>query len=332
MAPNRPGRGAGRIEQHHVGWRRRAPFQSIGFDDLGFEAEPREVLPETGEARGGAVEGDDSSAGRCELRSLSAGGGADLQHALARDSAEQGGRQRCGRILHPPLTRLVARKARHLPGAAQPERASGQTLCTERGTQRLAAVLRVGDRREVEWRLAHMGLGDGPAGCLAVGFRPAIPEPVRGIEAGRVELGDCAVLAAGAAQHRVDQPSIGREPRSVRERDGARHCRMGRRFQEGELADSEAQHVLHRPPPRRQGTVHQTRQKGVDLAEQAERGEQQQPRKGCVARGKRVRPRRGGERLVQGAAPAHDRAQGMGCDGARVARRARAYPFHTETL
>ena len=108
----------------------------------------------------------------------------------------------------------------------------------------------------------------------------------------------------------------------MRERDGARYCRVRRSFEESELRDAEAQHVLHRAAPRRQGAVHELGQKGVDLAQAAERGEQQQVREGGVAGVQCVQPRRGGERLIQGAAPAQDRAKRMGRDPACIARRA----------
>ena len=96
-----------------------------------------------------------------------------------------------------------------------------------------------------------MGLGDGPAACLAVRLAPALPEPVRGIEAGRVERGDRFPFAGGPAQHRVDEPAIGREPRPFGQGHGARHRRMGGRAEEGELAEAEPQQVLHRPAARR---------------------------------------------------------------------------------
>ena len=50
-----------------------------------------EVLPEPGEAGGGAVEGGHLCAGGRKLRGLAAGRRADLQHLLARDRAEQAG-------------------------------------------------------------------------------------------------------------------------------------------------------------------------------------------------------------------------------------------------
>ena len=93
-------------------------------------------------------------------------------------------------------------------------------------------------------------------------------------------------------------------------------------FEEGELRDTQTQQVLHRSPPRRQGAVHELGQKGVDLAEAAERGEQQQAREGGIARGERIQSRRGIECLVERAAPAQDRTQRMGRDGARDVRRA----------
>ena len=101
-----------------MGLRRRVPVERIGLHDLGLEVEPGEVLPEPGEAGGGAVDGGDPRAGGSELRGLAPGGRADLQHLFTCNWAEQTGRQRCRRILHPPLTRLVTSQPRHLAGAA----------------------------------------------------------------------------------------------------------------------------------------------------------------------------------------------------------------------
>ena len=188
-------------------------------------------------------------AGGSELRGLAPRRGTDLQYLLARDRAKQTGRQRCRRILHPPLTRLVTSQPRHLAGAPQPECAAGQTLGGECGAERFGSVLRIGARREVERRLLEVGFGDGPAARVAVSLGPALPEPVRRVEAGRVELCDRAVFAGGPTQHCVDKSPVGRKPRSFCERDGARHRRVRRRLQEGELGDTEPKHVLHRPAP-----------------------------------------------------------------------------------
>ena len=83
------------------------------------------------------------------------------------------------------------------------------------------------------------------------------------------------MLAGSPAQHGVDEPAIGRKPPSLCEGDGARHRRMGGRFEEGQLGDPEPQHVLYRPPPRRQRSVQKPGQEGVDLAKAAQRRQQQ---------------------------------------------------------
>ena len=75
-----------------MGLRRRAPLERIGLHDLGLEVEPGEVLPEPGEAGGGAIDGGDTCAGGGELSGLAPGRGADLQHVLARNRAKQAGR------------------------------------------------------------------------------------------------------------------------------------------------------------------------------------------------------------------------------------------------
>ena len=151
---------------------------------------------------------------------------------------------------------------------------------------------------------------------------PASPEPVGGVEAGGIEARDPVALPGAPAQHRVDEPAIGRETGPRGQRHGARHRRMGRRLEEGELADPEPQQVLDRPPARRQRTVHEAGEEGVDLAEAAERREQQQAREGGVAGREPVQPRRGGQRLLQRPSPAQDRAQRMGRDRPRVRLRA----------
>ena len=75
-----------------MGLRRRVPVERIGLDDLGLEVEPGEVLPEPGEAGGGAIDGGDPRAGGSKLRGLAPRRGADLQHLLAGDRAKQAGR------------------------------------------------------------------------------------------------------------------------------------------------------------------------------------------------------------------------------------------------
>ena len=69
--------------------------------EFGLQAEPREVL---GSSRSRVVELSTATTRRRrrELRGLAAGRGAEIDHALAGDVAEQPRRQRGGRVLHPP--------------------------------------------------------------------------------------------------------------------------------------------------------------------------------------------------------------------------------------
>jgi hypothetical protein len=57
---------------------------------------------------------------------------------------------------------------------------------------------------------------------------------------------------------------------------------MGRRPEEKELRDSEAQHVVHHRGARRQGRVEAMRDEGVDLAEPAQHRRDEEAREGAV--------------------------------------------------
>ena len=63
MAANGAGGGAGCIEQHSGGARRRLPAGYIGLDGLGGEAETGEIGFEAGNTRAVAVDGDDPGPG-----------------------------------------------------------------------------------------------------------------------------------------------------------------------------------------------------------------------------------------------------------------------------
>jgi len=93
VAPNRPGRGAGRVEQHGVDRMVRAPGQRIGGDRRHRKTEPVQIGYQPVEAAGRAVDRRDMGAGVDELRGLAAGRRAQIYDALPGDAVEQPRRQ-----------------------------------------------------------------------------------------------------------------------------------------------------------------------------------------------------------------------------------------------
>ena len=313
MAPDRPGRRAGRVQQHDVGERCGAPVEGVGLHDLGPEAETGEVFPQADETARRAVDGGHARAGRQQLGGLAAGRGADLDHPPAREGTQQAHRQRRRRVLDPPSRRVVAGQRGHGAGACEPERPARQ----KRRVEPSGPGRRVRNDGEIERRLPQMSFRHGAAGRGAVSLLPAPPEPAGRVQAGRIQSRDGVDFAGGAAEDGVDEAAAGREARPLGQGHDARHRRMRRRAEEGALADPEPQQVLRRAPAGRWRTAQEAGEEGVDLPEAAQGREEKQAGVGGVARIQPGEGRRGGERLVQGAAAAEDGAQGGGGRAAR---------------
>ncbi len=243
-----------------------------------------EIADQPVEAALRAVDCGDDGARRGELRRLAAGGGAEIDQALAGDLAEQMGGNRRGGVLHPPGTLGIARQGsdRAARGAAQ--RAGRQDLRLEQ----LGPALGIAAHGEVERRLLEMGGGDGAGARLAIGARPGLPEPVRRVEPRRVlHLGEGGALGAQPAQHGVEQALMREEAARLGEVDSGRHRGVGRGAQEQQLRDAEAQHVVHDGRPRRQRRIEAMGDQRIDLAETAQHRGDQQPGEGAVARRQR---------------------------------------------
>jgi hypothetical protein len=151
--------------------------------------------------------------------------------------------------------------------------------------------------RKVERRLEQMGKGDAPGALLAIGFRPALPEPVRAIEAGGIlRLEQPRAIAGGPAEHGIREPA--REALAAarqRHRLGDRGVR--RRAQKQELDRAQPEQVAD--PERLGRRPQEGLEDGIDLTEPAERGRDQQAGMRAVARGEQVELRMAGERLVK---------------------------------
>ncbi len=128
-----------------------------------------------------------------------------------------------------------------------------------------------------------MGQRDAAGALLAIALRPGAPQPIRGVEPRRILLGDeaCPFLAQ-PAQHGIDQPLMGEEAARFREIDGGGDGGVRRRAQEEQLRDTEPQHVMHHRSPRRQRGIEAMGDQRVDLAQAAQNGRHQQPRKGAI--------------------------------------------------
>ena len=183
MAADRAGRGAWRIEQHEGRGRVRPesrahrPAISVAASLVRsrFSASRRSAI-------GFALDRDDLCAARRQLHGLAAGRGAQIDHRLARDIAQQTRRQRSRPRPAPTIRRrrnrassstrdVLAQGARHCRTALF-RRAARRMPC-------LSAPCRAGAGRACAAAIAR-------AVFFAIGVAPAHPQPVRRVETRRV--------------------------------------------------------------------------------------------------------------------------------------------------
>ena len=332
MAADGAGGTAGRIDEDGVGRFRRAPVDGVGGHLFHIETQPPEVAGEPLQPALRAVDGGDPGAGEGELRRLAAGGGAEVDHPHSRHRTEQPGGQGGSGILYPPGALVVAGQVAHRPPLPVAQAAGGE----ERGAQTLGPAGRVLPDGDVDGGFAQVRLGDAAAGVLAVGRRPRLPQPVGGVETGRVVFfQQGAALSAETPEHGVDQGLVGTVAAARRQRDAGVDGRVRRRFEEQKLAHTEAQDVLHRPCLGGQRAVQAVIDEGVDLAQAAQRRGHQVAGQGTVAGVQPCQPRMVVDRLVQrplaaengaekieGKGAGHGRAFDTGCEKSVWRRRA----------
>jgi hypothetical protein len=238
------------------------------------------------------IDGDHFGAGSGELRRLAARRGAKVDDSfvawrLPGLRAEQPGRQAGGQVLDPPGALRVAGKLGDVALAGrQPQAAGGQDLGLEgpRPVLGRRGVL----EGEIEGRFRKMRLGDGLGGLRAVGRCEGVPQPVRRVEAGRLARrllfrDPRPQLAVGPAQDRVDQALVASEAGLRREPHRGVDRGMGRRPEEQDLAEAQAQNLAQGFQLRLQRPLEQSRQSGVELAQAAQAGGHQMAREGTVA-------------------------------------------------
>ena len=202
MAADRAGGGAGGVEHDRVEGAAGRPGGGVGLDDLGGEGEPPQVVAQAIEARCRYVDGGDAGAGGGQGCGLAAGRGAQVGDVAARDVAGDARHQGGRRILHPPGALGVAgevldaavRGRRIEPvGSRRPPSRSAQPAASD-----LALMSRGASRRLASaMRRAVSG---------AVGRAPALPQPIRDVEAHAVLGREQLRPALGdAAQDGVDE-------------------------------------------------------------------------------------------------------------------------------
>ena len=196
---------AGRVEKHAIERGARVEPAPVGFDQIGLEAEPREVPAHQFQALGGAVQRRDKGARGNQLQGLAARGRAKIEDSLAPGCGQQPGRQGRGGVLYPPGAGGKARQLLDPAAGPPPEPAGWKNIGIE--PLRPGAGLHRIPQGEVERRLGEVGAGDGPGGLGAVGLGADIAEPARHVDPRCVEVRQqVRAVARHAPEHRIDKP------------------------------------------------------------------------------------------------------------------------------
>ena len=178
-----------------------AKVARIAFDHLGAQARCAPDFRGSAPARAASISTAVTCApARRQLHGLAARRGAKIDHAFARDIAQQRDRQGRGRVLHPPV---AFGKAGQVFDAAfhPPPGATSRTGLGSRDAPRRRFSARC--RAALRWPCA---CGDRARDVLAILRAPARPQPVGRVEPRRVQAGTHAfAFARDPAQHGVDQ-------------------------------------------------------------------------------------------------------------------------------
>ena len=332
MAPDGPGAGARRIQQHRIERGGRGPAAQIGGDQLGRQPEPGEVPGDPFEPPGRNIERRHLRPRGGELRGLAAWRRAEIGDPPALDTAveprEQGARgERRSRVLYPPAAGFVAGQAVH------PRRRAPQAAGREHGRvePRRPAFGRLG-RGDIERRFRQMGHRDRPRHRLAIGPGPAAPEPVRGVEPGGV-LGDAQprAVAGEAAEDGVGEAAIAPRRRCVEQRHRLVDRGMGGGPQKDDIGGAQPERVSHRSRAVGQGPADKGGEQCIDLTEAAQRRRRQMAHQRPVALVERQELGRSRERPVERYPVVQHRIEQRMRDRARLAPRRRVDAVHSRS-
>ena len=314
MPADRAGGGTRRIEQHVADRPGRSPGERIGHLDPGLELEALEIAAQAAGPPVRQLDRGHCGARRGQLRGLAAGRRAQIDHSAPAYVAEQPRRQRRGGILDPPGALGVARQLLDRAARRAPHRIAVQSLAAEPRRP----VLGIGLHGEIERRLGEMGLGDRHARPARRTPPPALPEPVRRVQPGRVLARQILLaFARDPPQHGVDQ-ALGEGVRAAGQRHGLGHRGVRRGVEEQELRGAEPEQVVHADGLG--ARTHEPVEQSVDLAEPAQHGGDQQAGERPVPRVEKGKRRVPGERLVQRARLAQHPVEHVQRDQARAHR------------
>ena len=176
-----------------------------------------------------------------QLHRLAAGGGAHVQHRLARRGGEDARRQGGGGVLHPPRALPVSGQGRNLRAAGQAHRARRHHRAAKPRGPVPGAFL----HGQVQRRAAGMGpfhrLDHRPAVIGDQRLAQPPGQPRRGEFLPRLRPG-----RGQPAQHRVGQPGqAGGAPARAHDLDGGIDHPVRRRALGEHLDHGQAQHVVH---------------------------------------------------------------------------------------
>ena len=132
MAAGGAGRGAWRVEQNRVSGLLGPPISHIGGDDFSLKLEAAKIFAQAVEALGGVIDGGHIRSGRCQLRRLAAGRGAEVDDRAAAHVAEQAHGQGRTCVLNPPGAFSIARQIFDAATGDSAQRAGRQRFGAER--------------------------------------------------------------------------------------------------------------------------------------------------------------------------------------------------------
>ena len=286
MPADRARREAWRIEHNGIELLVRLPGRDVGLDDFGFEVQPRKVLAQPPQTLGRNIDGCHMRARSREFTGLAARRGAQVGNLLSRHIAEQLHRQRRSGILNPPRALGKARQVLNTASILTPDRTGRQ----HQPFKLLRPMLGIALGRDIQRRFPQRGFRDGARQRLTIGGRPALPQPVGNVQAhGILRRRDLQPALRNTAQHGVRQavePACARiGPRLL---DSQIDHRMRGDAEKHELRRRRIQDRPQRATVRRQRTIDERIDDGIELAEAAHHGRRDQARQSAIIGGQRT--------------------------------------------
>ena len=136
---------------------------------------------------------------------------------------QQAGGQACRHILNPEGALFITGQRADGAAVFEAKAAIGQEI----GLKQFGHDSRIAFDAQIKRCLAVAGLGDAGCSVMAIAADPALRQPVRQIDEGRLLRQRLVFFAGNPAQHRIDQLGIGQSalvfPRGA---DGHIHRRM----------------------------------------------------------------------------------------------------------